>query len=252
MQWPHKILNTGKSEWLISFYGFEQNQESILNSPLKNRFNIICFDLPYHGDHWDEGIQMEHLFSTTDRLLEENNIRTCFIFGFSIGTRLAMLTCQHVQLKAEAVLLSAPDGLVNYGKLKRALRNPMAKKVLFKVINTPKTMDFLLNISKKIALLSLKDIHYLQNLSNQDHKLKKMYKLWSFMSEESLSPKKFQTLIDQKKIKTTIFHSNQDTIVRSRKLEKKAPASANLIDLKTHHNALFLRSIQYITSNIEV
>lgn len=103
---------------ILFLHGFMGNCNAFQTviSQLSHRFCCVAVDLPGHGKTraigGEDAYRMPNVAKAIVDLLEELNIRRCFLVGYSMGGRLALYLTLHFPEKfAKVVLESASPGL---------------------------------------------------------------------------------------------------------------------------------------------
>lgn len=135
----HYYFRGNKAKPLILFlHGFmgDSNEFNQVISLLSDQFCYLTVDLPGHGKTrvmgGEECYTMSNTADALINLLDQLNVKQCFLVGYSMGGRLALyLTLRFPQRFSKIVLESASPGLKSQGdRLERIQRDfELAKKM---------------------------------------------------------------------------------------------------------------------------
>lgn len=138
-------------DYIVCFHGFGQAgyRWGILEPFLGNRFTLIAFDLPFHGEtKWNqrENFTVEKLAEIVKLVLPEN-LEKFYLLGYSLGGRIALRLLQQIPKQIKKVVLLAPDGLHTNFWYRFATQTIIGRNLFYKSMKNPR---LLFSIAKKL------------------------------------------------------------------------------------------------------
>lgn len=147
---------------LLAFHGFGMRgtQFKIFEESLGSQYKIISFDLFFHGDtklynsnieNVRKGLPAQFFAKQIKDFLARNypDVSKVSLLAYSMGTRMALCLIEHMPNKLENIYLIAPDGIEPNKLLKLGGANFIINRLFYKLVYSPKTVHFLLNILLK-------------------------------------------------------------------------------------------------------
>jgi len=259
-----KII-VGKNEWqimvhgkgenlLLAFHGYGQNHLVFEHlSELMNETNCIwCIDLAFHGDN--EKMNSKFLFDEeyvkelVDKIVETSGKSQIGLIGYSIGGRIALSITSLFPEKISEIFLLAPDGLP-VSKTYLFLTHTWLGNVLFKrFVYQARIANFLLNLGKKIKLLSSKLADYYLFEIETFEKRKQLYSTWT--AYKNAIPNKQKLLDWNRNGEVTCILGKHDRVITLKKTQenlKKVLPNSRVIILEAGHNLLSEKAIKKLS-----
>lgn len=113
----YELRGASEHAAILFLHGFMGDRQEFgwVASALSPAFQILCLDLPGHGDTQVKNVSSYNLFQTASLvigLLDELDIHRCFLVGYSMGGRLALyLALKFPDRFIKVLLESASPGL---------------------------------------------------------------------------------------------------------------------------------------------
>ena len=147
---------------LLAFHGFgmKGTQFKVLEEAFGRQFRIISFDLFFHGDtllkdssvgQVRKGLRAKNISDLITQFLAEMfpDVEKFSILSYSIGTRVALSLIENIPSRIKSAYLIAPDGLEPNQLLNFGGRNFLVNRTFYKLVFSPKAINFLLNLLLK-------------------------------------------------------------------------------------------------------
>lgn len=119
----YKVFGSG-DKYILAFHGLgrEADDYKIFEKNLGEKYTIISVNLYHHGNSeypeermFKDQITKKELQLHIEKLLEEFNIESFTLMGYSLGGRVALTCVQLFSKRINRIILIAPDGLkINY------------------------------------------------------------------------------------------------------------------------------------------
>ncbi|TKK67243.1 alpha/beta hydrolase [Ilyomonas limi] len=132
------------NRYMLCFHGFGQTgyRWGILEPFLGNKFTLIAFDLPFHGDTmWNkqENFTVEKLVEIIKQVLPKNHDKF-YLLGYSMGGRIALRLLQQIPEQIQKVVLLAPDGLHKNFLYRFATHTIVGRNIFYKSMRNPRLL----------------------------------------------------------------------------------------------------------------
>jgi len=148
---------------LLAFHGFGMRgtQFKVLEEAFEKKYTIISFDLFFHGEtqlndnsvqYIRKGLQSKLFSDHIDQFLTAKypDIAKVSLLSYSIGTRMALCLIENLPQRIAATYLIAPDGIEPNKLLRMGGANYVVNRIFYKLVYSPKTVNFLLNSLLKL------------------------------------------------------------------------------------------------------
>ncbi|ELR72360.1 hydrolase, alpha/beta superfamily [Fulvivirga imtechensis AK7] len=242
---------------MLAFHGFGQKGSDFrpLTDVLANEYTVYCFDLFYHGrSYWnnkDEAMTKNFWADFINYFIEQHNISTFSLCGFSLGGKFALSTLESFPEKTEKLILLAPDGIKTSMWYSLATY-PVAFKGYFKsMIVKPHRFFNLLNTINKTGWLEKGISKFAATQMNTTKKRRRVYFAWVVFKELKFKLHKLGKLINDHGIEVTMYLGTYDKIITEKGMQKllKHLNDYKLHVIKSGHNQLIENTARHITRN---
>ena len=192
---------------------------------VSEEFTLLAIDFPFHGKTaWNEGLFFtpEDLVDILDKvihptLLQNSNL---YLFGFSMGGRVALHLLQAIPTKIGKIILLAPDGLkINFWYW-LAAKTSLGNKLFLFTSNKPSWFFLLMTIADKLKLVNRSILkfanHYLHDKQMRDD----LYKRWTVMRQFAPNIKKIKQDILCNNIQLRLLYGKFDKVILYKNAEK--------------------------------
>jgi 2-succinyl-6-hydroxy-2,4-cyclohexadiene-1-carboxylate synthase len=146
-QFNYSLINNPNKPVILFLHGFMGNIDEFDEAItlLSDEFSYLTIDLPGHGKTQilgsDECYTMANTAQALINLLDELQIHTCFLVGYSMGGRLALyLTLHYPERFSQVILESASPGLAT--EVERLARIQQDYQIGRQLISTLEISDF--------------------------------------------------------------------------------------------------------------
>ena len=207
---------------LICFHGYGESAESFsfLEKFIQKDFIIIAIDFPFHGEtEWNEGLTFspENLIDILFSIINKLNIneKEIFMFGFSMGARIALDLLMRLPDKIKKIILLAPDGLKTNFWYWFATQTIVGNKVFHFVMKNPRLFLQILYALNKLKLMNQSIYKFMNYYINTEQVRINLYKRWTTMRKFKPDVKKIKSLIVANKIPVKLIYGEHDRIILS-------------------------------------
>ena len=210
-------MGTG-SRLLIAFHGYANNASLFypFRRYLEKDFTILSVDLPHHGQSvWpdDQLLHKADLKLMVTRLMQEHNVQTVALLGYSLGGRVCLTITELMPDKIDRVLLIASDGLV-FNPLYYFVTKTFFGKRLFRsfLTNTQRYLGFIEWLRKKNFIDQSRyrfAMYYLDSEKDRSFLLK----VWPGMSRIIPDMRRLRMAIRRYHIPVYIFMGTYDRVI---------------------------------------
>jgi pimeloyl-ACP methyl ester carboxylesterase len=202
---------------LVCLHGFGEEADSFacLEDFLGDRFTIVAFDLPLHGDtKWKKAYMEEKdLYECILHLLSHFNKQRFSLLGYSMGGRISLFATQHFAEKMDQLLLVAPDGL-RYNPWFLFATQIRPGRYLFRWnIYHPKLFFTLLKTGKFLRIVNQSLYKFVFQYMNNEEKRLQVYQVWTCMKDIMPDTKKVKKMLLQYQIPSLLFFGKYDRVI---------------------------------------
>ncbi len=257
VHWSYLDSEKGDEVWL-GFHGFGQGAEVVNHflKTLRPDARILSFDLPLHGETFVEKgfIKPGELAELLGKALIETDVKSCNLFGFSLGGKVVLKMVELAPGKIDRVVLIAPDGLkVNpfYG----FATNTVIGRLLFKlIIRFPQPFLGTSWILAKSRLMNPKIHDFVTSQMGNKEKRQKVYDTWQIFKKTVPNLDDVRKKIWRYRMKLTLVFGINDRVIHP-KLAKKLSGdnckSASVIMLNAGHHLLTKKHAEVLKDQIQ-
>jgi len=214
----YSIYGNGKKA-LLGFHGYGQNRENlkVLEESLGLEFTIYAFDLFFHGESiWQEKgklLTKEYWSGIIAVFLQERNIETFSVLGFSMGAKFALAMLEQFPHKISEVILIAPDGIKVNCWYRLVTSFGVLRKVFKKVIVHPAIYFRLVSLLMKIRLIDKGIIRFSNTQMQTGGQRARLFYSWTTFRLLRFDLNTLAQQINQHQIKVHFFLGSFDQII---------------------------------------
>jgi pimeloyl-ACP methyl ester carboxylesterase len=250
MQLRYRKFGQGP-EPLLLFHGIGQTGEECFRSyesELGDRCTLYVFDLPFHGVHglpadptrWRTGnhpITPDEWQQKLSIFLEENNLTTFSVAGFSLGGRFALQTLQAFFPRIRKAFLIAPDGVKPHFVYRLATEVAPLRNIFRLIMRSPGVICDAIDGLNRLGVIDkdlVKIVHY--TLSNSE-KAMQVYLSWVNFRNLKASRSLYKEDVEQLNEKVFLFLGRFDQLITKKDIAPlgKLLRPENVIYLPTGH-----------------
>lgn len=250
-------MGTGP-EWLIAFHGYGNDATIFvdLGAALGERYTILSFDLPFHGNsnQWPD----DAVFSKEDLVTLLKNIQALTgaekfsLMGYSMGGRVCLCVVELVPEMVKQVLLIAPDGLV-FNSFYYFVTHSASGRYLFRKFLTSQNIYApVMNGLHKIRLLDISRYRFVMHYLESEQSRHMLLRVWPAMRMLIPDHKKVKEHIRRNNIPVPVFMGKFDRVIPVKfavKFSKGLP-TVHLHVLTKGHKLLDGRSTAEIAASL--
>jgi len=150
------------SKVMLAFHGFgmKGTQFGLMEPYLGKHYKMYSFDLFFHGDtvlhngslpQIREGITSAVFAELIVAFIKEKGLeqQPLTLLSYSIGARFALALLQELPQMISGVYFIAPDGIEPNKLLVSAAENRLINRSFWRLVSSPKTVNFLLRVLRK-------------------------------------------------------------------------------------------------------
>ena len=240
-------------DWLFCFHGYGEESTSFapFAAALTDRFTMVAIDMPFHGTtDWREGL----LFTPQDLVAIIQLIKPIdhplFIFGYSMGGRMALSLISLIPQEISGGVLVAPDGW-HRNKWQWLATQTLLGNLLFKqIMKQPKGMLWLVNKAHQIGWFNNSIHKFIYSyLADKEQRLI-LYKRWTTMRRFTRANWLIVEKILAHHISLQLVFGKYDKIIvakHANKYFKKAAPYLKIIELPAGHQLLREKYVHLIS-----
>lgn len=203
------------AEAIICFHGFGRNRMDFkfLADAFPHK-SIFSFELPFHEfsstflvDHikeWQEYIQA---------FLAEKKIIKYDLWAYSLGGRFVLSALGNGQLRADQIILLAPDGIKNNIWYVFASKTSLGKYAFKWSVKNRATIIPMVHFLRKARLINLKMQRFLEFGLESEEKMKRVFKVWTHLNALYPNKKQLPHLLEEACNKVVVVYGKKDPVI---------------------------------------
>ncbi len=213
---------------LFCFHGFGYTGEqfAILEPSLGKKYQLVCFDLPFHGltevidtSLIEKGFEKEHFCELITAYCQLHNVNQFSVAGFSIGSKVAVLLAAHFSAKLKELYLFAPDGIEKSWLYNFATRTLIGKALFSYFVRSNTLMPRVRNLMVGLHLVTKKVGDFaLANMATATRR-QLVYATWMGFRKLRTNKKELAQLLNENGVFCLIFVGEKDQIIRSKAIK---------------------------------
>ena len=249
---------TGKGKnILLLFHGFGQDHQAFtsLTETVSDTYTCYSFDLYFHGRstwaHDEQPLQKQAWKAIINTFLQKENIETFSLLGFSLGSKLALVTLEAFPERTKEIFLLAPDGIKTNFWYTLATGSFILRKLFKSMILHPERFLAITSTLQKLNLVDKSLLRFAGHQMNTPEKRKRVYYAWVVFRRLKFNPQTIATLINTHHIATTILAGKHDKVIKPEAFKNFIPRlkKVRFEILNTSHHGLIAEAPPYIVTN---
>jgi len=217
---------------LVALHGFGDRARlfAILENALADRYTVVAFDLPFHGQtEW-----ARRTFSKTDLmgiirliLAREEKERFC-LMGFSFGARLAQAMLPDFLPQLDKLYLLSPDGIHTKG-MSAAVHTPMwVRKFLSRILVNPHWFLHLLDLGCRLRVVPGLILHFLSFNLTRPERFRRAFGCWLALDSFYLRRRQIKAIWRESGLPVDIYFGTKDEMIQYKTVKKMVEGVRNV------------------------
>lgn len=193
---------------LLAFHDRGQDQRFItaLAQKLAQRYTIISFDLPGHGQtQWKDTMSKTALVTITERFKLEFNADRFAVLAFGLGARFALTLAEQRSEWIDTLWLYDPEGLYHQPWYGLESRSPLGQKIFRFFEQAPGRAIKILSSLASVKLVRKDRLQQMQQILNAPDYRKQVGQQWTMLKEIIPEPDKVRWLIKKHAIPVHLY-----------------------------------------------
>ena len=245
-------VGTG-SRSILLIHGFGQTHKVFQSwiETFQNDYKVYGFDLYFHGQsQWlsREPIEKADWKKIIEKFIEQEQLTTFEIVGFSMGGKFAMATLELFPERIEKIYLLAPDGIKTSFWYSLATY-PIATRYFFKgMILHPNRLHSLAKLLRAFRLVDNGLLRFAEHQMNTEEKRRRVYYSWVYFRHLKFDLDKIASVLNRKEIPFTMIVGKFDKVIQPKNMEgflSKIRIKKFKV-LEAGHNDLIAKSVEAI------
>jgi pimeloyl-ACP methyl ester carboxylesterase len=210
---------------LLLFHGFGQNHTVFTKivAALSAHYTCFLFDLYFHGNStWkddEQPLEKTDWKISINKVLEENEIESFSILGYSLGAKFAFATLESFPEKTREIFLIAPDGIKVSGWYNIATYPFVLRRIFKSMIHHHERFLAIARILNTLYLVDKSVIRFAEFQMNTEEKRKRVYYSWVIFRHLVFDMKSIGNLINRFSIRVLILTGRFDKIIRTENMK---------------------------------
>lgn len=217
---------------LVALHGFSDRARlfAILEEALQERYTVVAFDLPFHGQtEWPgKTFSKSDILQIIQQIMDrEGKDRLC-LMGYSFGARLAQAMLPELLPKLDKLYLLAPDGIQTKG-MPMAVRTPIwVRQFLFRILKKPQWFLNLLQLGRRLKLVPPLIIHFLSFNLTRPERFQRTFGCWFAMESFYLRRRRIKAIWRESKLPVDIYFGTKDEMIHYKTVKKMVEGVPNV------------------------
>ncbi len=212
--------------WLVALHGFGDRARlfSVLEDALGDRYTVVAFDLPFHGQtEWRrDTFTRADILGILEHLQREMGWGRFSLMGFSFGARLALGVVPEALPHLDRLFLLAPDGIRTQG-MRLAECVPMGlRRWLARRMEHPAFALHAVKWGERIGWVPPAVAQFLRFHLPKAERRRRMFGCWLALGDFSLPTRRIRALWERSALPVDIFIGAQDKVVSATSLYRLA------------------------------
>jgi pimeloyl-ACP methyl ester carboxylesterase len=249
----HYATTGNGNKHLLVFHGFGQDMSvfEFFARSLARQYTFYVFDLYFHGKStWglaEKTLTKEEWKKTLTLFLNENNIASFSVAGFSLGGKFALATLELFPEKTKEIFLIAPDGIKTSFWYSLATYPIMFRKFFKSMILHPNRFLSLVQWLNKTGVVDQGLIRFAEYQMNSEEKRSRVYYSWVVFRHLQFNLSQIASLINQHNIKLTLIVGKYDKVITPKNMTSflKKIKTYRFEILESGHSGLINQSLPY-------
>lgn len=210
---------------LLAFHGFGMRgtQFRVLESAFSSKYKIYSFDLFFHGqtelfdsslstvrkglNPQEYGSYIRDFISTLD-----TDGKKISLLSYSMGSLMALSILESLPESIDSVFFIAPDGFKPNKLLQIGSRNLLINRFLYKMVFSPKTVNYLLDFILKLKYIDSSLHHILRNEFKTTETRLACYNSITYHAKLSFKQNKLAEILNRHEIKSFFYFGESDLL----------------------------------------
>ena len=217
---------------LVALHGFGDRARlfAILEKALAERYTVVAFDLPFHGQtEWPKHtFYLEDLLAVVRQIVaREGKTRFC-LMGFSFGARLSQAMLPHLLPQLDKLYLLSPDGIRTKG-MSTAVRTPKwVRQLLFRLLQKPQWFLRLLELGRRMRLVPPLVLHFLSFNLTRPERFRRTFGCWLALDSFYLGRRRIKAIWDTSGLPVDIYFGTKDEMIHYKTVKQMAEGMSNI------------------------
>lgn len=217
---------------LVALHGFGDRARlfAILEQALTEKYTVVAFDLPFHGQtEWPRDTFLKTDLTGIIRhiLGREGKERFC-LMGFSFGARLAQAMLPDFLPQLDKLYLLAPDGIHTKG-MSTAVRTPLwIRRLLGRILKKPQWFLRLLHLGNRLGLVPGLIVHFLSFNLTRPERFRRTFGCWYALDSFYLRRTNIKAIWRESGLPVDIYFGTKDEMIQYKTVKKMVEGVPNV------------------------
>ncbi|MBK8921468.1 MAG: alpha/beta hydrolase [Saprospirales bacterium] len=217
---------------LVALHGFGDRARlfAILEGALAERYTVVAFDLPFHGQtEWPErSFSKEDLLAIIRQIMSRENKNRLSLMGYSFGARLVQAMLPELLPQLDKLYLLAPDGIRTKG-MPMAVRTPMwVRRIFHQLLKRPQWFLRLLDLGRRLNLVPPLILHFLSFNLTRPERFRRSFGCWFALDSFYLRRQRIKAIWRESGLPVDIYFGTKDEMIHYKTVKKMVEGVRNV------------------------
>ncbi|MCC6461904.1 MAG: alpha/beta hydrolase [Saprospiraceae bacterium] len=226
-------LRFGQGErLLVALHGFGDRARlfAILEKALIERYTVVAFDLPFHGQtEWHQrSFAKEDLIAIIRQIQAREGKERLSLMGYSFGARLVQAMLPDFLPQLDKLYLLAPDGIQTKG-MAAAVRTPMwIRNFLYRILQHPQWFLKILQAGQRLRIVPPLILHFLSFNLTRTERFQRTFGCWFALNSFYLRRQQIKAIWRESGLPVDIYFGTKDEMIRYKTVKKMVEGVKNV------------------------
>ncbi|MBC8051547.1 MAG: alpha/beta hydrolase [Sphingobacteriaceae bacterium] len=210
-------------EAMLAFHGFgmKGTQFSVLENAFSERYTIYSFDLFFHGQTEliddslgviRKGVSSSEFGGYMAEFIQKMDFQKVSLLSYSMGALMALSVIESIPVLVDNAFFIAPDGIRPNKLLQFGSGNKIMNRIFYKLVYSPKTVQFILNSLFKYGYIDDSLHRILQGEFGTVATRLTCYQAITYHANLRFKPNKLAAIINKNQINTYFYFGETDRL----------------------------------------
>jgi pimeloyl-ACP methyl ester carboxylesterase len=240
--WEYETFGKGP-ELMLAFHGFGNRASDfrVFAPALEEKFTVLSFDLPFHGQsgpepgHQQAVVTAQDLAGLSQAAAALTGHRKFSLMGYSLGGKIALQLVESIPERIDTVLLFAPDGLKVSLTNAFVARSVIGQMLYRRVMRDPVWFFRLLQLMHSAGIVDRKIHDFIRESLSTAERREMVWNVWRCFRDIRPSAQRVREAVEEHRIGLHLFFGAYDKIIppaigRNFVRELKQPGALHIVE----------------------
>ncbi|MFN0013478.1 MAG: alpha/beta fold hydrolase [Saprospiraceae bacterium] len=211
-------------------YGDRARLFAILEGALTERYTVVAFDLPFHGQtEWPQRtFSKPDLLRVVNQIMQREGAERLSLMGYSFGARLVQAMLPDLLSCLDKLYLLAPDGIRTKG-MSVAVRTPIwVRTLFFHLLKKPQWFLRLIAFGSRMRVVPPLILHFLSFNLTRPERYRRAFGCWFALDSFYLPRHRIKAIWRESCLPVDIYFGTRDEMIHYKTVKKMVEGVRNV------------------------